>query len=355
MAATPVHSKGPDEPVFLGTDCGATTSKTGGVWADGSVVSTELLQSSTDARSGTDAVVAGWVSGAEAFLKANRLSWSQVAGAGLAIPGPYLRYGVLGRSANLPKEFEGWNFCEAYGNALALAAGREIPLIAGNDGTAGGVAEAQLVRGDAKASVLMLAPGSGLGCAFIDANGIPLEGDTMAGMEAGHMPLPLHLLDVPPAPCGCGRTWGCAEVYTTLSGLALLLEDRLKKYPGHELATLDAPPRQKALSLRGRAQKGDALALELFEFQARALGLHIASLVLALDPSFVVVGGGLMDPNTTSPEFRERYLRTVRETVFPQIWPTQRERLKIVPAVLGELSQAIGAALMARGGGTDRS
>ena len=36
----------------------------------------------------------------------------------------------------------------------------------------------------AAATVLMLAPGSGLGCAFIDGRGLPLDGDTLPGMEA---------------------------------------------------------------------------------------------------------------------------------------------------------------------------
>ena len=40
-------------------------------------------------------------------------------------------------------------------------------------------------------------------------------------------------------------------------------------------------------------------------------------------------------------------LRIIRETARPYLWPQQRDTLKIVSAVLGELSQAIGAALVA--------
>ncbi|HEX2101077.1 MAG TPA: hypothetical protein VHF69_10460, partial [Candidatus Synoicihabitans sp.] len=54
--------------VYLGTDSGATTSKTGGVWADGSTISTRLRQSSTNAQAGTTAVVQGWIDGVEGFL-----------------------------------------------------------------------------------------------------------------------------------------------------------------------------------------------------------------------------------------------------------------------------------------------
>ena len=61
-----------------------------------------------------------------------------------------------------------------------------------------------------------------------------------------------------------------------------------------------------------------------------------------------IIGGGLIDPESTTPAFRERYLRIIRESALPYLWPQQREKVKVVPASLGELSQAIGAALIAR-------
>lgn len=333
--------------VFLGTDGGATTSKTGAVWDDGAPVSTTLLQTPTNSQLGPRATVSGWVEGATAYLETHGLTWDQVEGVGLSIPGPYQRYGVFDKSPNLPDSFTGFDVYAAYGEKLAARAGRPIPLVVGNDGNFGGVAEARHARGDSKGSVLMLAPGSGLGCAYIDPRGLPLDGDTLAGMECAHMPAPLHELGARPYPCGCGRTWGCFEVYTTLAGLPYLLEEALERHPGHELAGSPLAPRQRALALRGLAQRGDALANELFEFQARAMGYCVATLAMALDPTFVVIGGGLIDPGATTEEFRGRYLRIIRETADPWLWPSQRGVLQVVPAALGELSQAIGAALVA--------
>jgi predicted NBD/HSP70 family sugar kinase len=335
------------EGIYIGTDSGATTSKTGGVRSDGSIISTKLRQSSTNSQAGTAAVIQGWVEGAEGFLADNGFSWADVRGVGLAIPGPYQSYGVLDRSANLPDSFIGWNFHKDYSDAIAARAGRAIPLVAGNDGNYGGVAEAARVRGNRRAGVVMLAPGSGLGCAYVDPNGLPLDGDNFAGMEAGHMPVPLHLLGLRPYRCGCGRDWGCIEAYTTISGLPQLLEDMLGKHPGHELATSTASTKEKVLSLRTRAQKGDPLALDIFDLQARALGLHVASLAVSLDPEYFVIGGGLIDPEATTEEFRARYLGGIRAAAMPYLFPAQRRNVKIVPATLGELSQAIGAALVA--------
>ncbi len=333
--------------IYLGTDSGATTSKTGGVWEDGSIISTKLMQSATNSQAGPQAVIDGWVEGITKYLAENGLSWDQVQGVGLALPGVFSRFGVLSRAANMPKEFEEWEVFNAYSLALTKQSGRAIPVSVGNDGNYGGVAEAARVRGDGRGSVLMLAPGSGLGCAYIDGNGLPLDGDTLSGMEASHMPAPLHLLNAPAYPCGCGRDWGCIEVYTTLSGIPHLLPDKLKEYPDHDLAKSTANPKEKAFALRGLAQKGDPLAVALFDFQARAMGLHVANLVMALDPQHIVIGGGLMDPEATSDEFRARYLRIIKETAIPYLWPAQRKTINIVPATLGELSQAIGAALVA--------
>jgi len=333
--------------VYIGTDGGATTSKVAGVWTDGHAVSTKLLQRSTNSEAGPEVTVSTWTDAITDYLSANSLSWSDVRGVGLAIPGPYERYGVFGHSPNLPSSFEGFDVHTAYQRSLERRAGRPIPLTVGNDGNMGGVAEAQRARGDVEAAVMMLAPGSGLGCAYVDRHGLPLDGDTISGMEAAHMPAPLHLLDAKPYTCGCGRTWGCVEMYTTLAGLPNLLAERLERYPSHELANSTASLKQRAFALRGLAQKGDPLATEIFDFQAKALGLHVATLSMALDAQFVVIGGGLMDPESTTEAFRSRYLRIIAESAAPYLWPSQRTTLTIVPASLGDLSQAIGAALVA--------
>lgn len=335
------------QSIYIGTDSGATTSKTGGVWADGTTITTKLAQSATNAAHGKEAVVSGWLQGIEGFLADNALSWDQVQGVGLAIPGPYLRYGVLGRSPNLPADFEGWDFYSDYSSAIAKRAGRPVPLAVGNDGNFGGVAEAHRLQAQGPGSMLMLAPGSGLGAAYVDLKGLPLDGDTLNGVEGGHMPAPLHLLGAKPLPCGCGRDWGCVEAYTTISGLPHLLAWKLESHPGHPLATSTASEKEKALSLRGLAQNGDPLATEIFDFQAKVLGIHVANMVMTLDCRYVVIGGGLMDPESTTEAFRERFLTIVRQSALPYLWPVQRDAISIVPAALGDLSQAIGAALVA--------
>ncbi|MBU0954626.1 MAG: ROK family protein, partial [Spirochaetes bacterium] len=124
--------------IYLGTDSGATTSKIAAIREDGSIVSTKLLQYPTDAHKGPAAITAAWVRAADEYMTANGLDWDQVNGVGLAIPGPFLGRGILGKTANLPAELDGWNVGKDYAAALSARAGRPIQLTVGNDGNYGG-------------------------------------------------------------------------------------------------------------------------------------------------------------------------------------------------------------------------
>src|SRR5262245_10162194 len=106
------------QQVYIGTDGGATTSKVGGVWGDGTPVSTNLLQRSTNASQGPEAVVRSWAEAVSAYLEQNGLAWEQVQGVGVAIPGPRRSYGVLERGPNLPESFVGFDVLTSYGRAL---------------------------------------------------------------------------------------------------------------------------------------------------------------------------------------------------------------------------------------------
>ena len=69
-----------------------------------------------------------------------------------------------------------------------------------------------------------------------------------------------------------------------------------------------------------------------------------SSVVVAGEGGTTAVRYGRVD---TTDAFRARYLSTISETLRPNLWPQQRDRITILPSTLGELSQAIGAALVA--------
>lgn len=331
-------------PVYLGIDCGATTSKVGGIDANGKMLSTSLRQRPTRGESGPAAIIEGWLEGVNAFLRDEALHWDDVGGVGLAIPGPYQDYGILGRQPNLPRSLDGWRFLDDLTAAIAQSAGRSIPVVTANDGQLAGLAEAEKVQAIAPGGVLMLAAGSGLGCSYIHADGTLLEGDHRAAAILCHMPAPHAKLGLPPLRCGCGRDWGCFEPYTSISGLPQLLDHFLPRFPKHPLADPQITDKEKALSLRGLAQKGDPLALAIFDLQAKAMGYAVAAGCMAYDPTHIIIGGGLIDPGATTPTFRQRYLKGIIQATSEQAW-VEIDKLHFHEASLGELSQAAGAAI----------
>ena len=333
--------------IYLGTDGGATTSKVGGVRHDGTVVSTKLLQRPTNSAHGPEAMVAGWIAAASDYLTRTISTWDEVGGVGLAIPGPYQRYGVFGKSPNLPATFIGFDVHTAYAGALAERAGRAVPLVVGNDGNMGGVAEAQRVRRRARATVLMLAPGSGLGCAFVDARGLPLDGDTLSGMEAAHMPAPLHLLDMKPYPVRLRPDLGLRRGLHDALGPSLFAGRKLAAYPNHPLATSAGGSKQRGFAARARAERRSARARDLRFPGARAR----AARRVARHGARPAVrrhwrradGSGSHDRGVPQPLPAAH----PRDRGCPISGRPQRDHISVTPAALGDLSQAIGAALVA--------
>jgi glucokinase len=334
--------------IFVGIDCGATTSKFSAVDAAGRCLFRQLYQRPTLSGEGPPAMVASWLAGVAHILESIDCSWDDVCGVGLAMPGPYLGYGILGKMPNMSASLTGWHYLDDLSVAMDAVAGRRIPVVTANDGQLAGLGEAFLLQQQHQGSVLMLAPGSGLGCSFVDADGHVLEGDHRAAVILCHMPAPYELLGLPRFRCGCGRDWGCFEAYTTLSGLPQLLQIFLPQFPDHPLndGLAFSNLKQKALALRGLAQAGDPLALAIFDLQAQALGYAVAVGCMAYDPTHVVIGGGLMDKGSTTVEFRRRYIDTVKESAATYLW-IEPGMLHFHEATLGELSQAVGAALLA--------
>lgn len=159
-----------------------------------------------------------------------------------------------------------------------LAAGLGLPVQIENSGKACALAELWSARGgQAHSNFVVLTVSDGLGV------GVVLGGELVRGQhniagEFGHIPLNL---DGPR--CGCGAT-GCWEAY--VSNIATL-----SRYFGRDLRD---QPMLKTLTvddLVARARGGDGKALAALLATARYLGLGLGSLVNAIDPAHVYIGG----------------------------------------------------------------
>lgn len=209
---------------------------------------------------------------------------------------------------------------------LARALGRAI--VFDNDANCFALAEATLgaARGHDDGVVFGVIMGTGVG------GGLVLRGRVWPGLDGvagewGH-----HAVFHGEGPrCYCGRR-GCLETFA--SG------------PAVERAYFEATGARLGVAELARRRETDAHAARAIEGLLEAFGRGLANVLDVLDPSIVVLGGGLSNLALLYDEGRERVARYVfdDELVTP-----------IVPHALGDSAGVLGAALLALDAETPRA
>ncbi len=183
---------------------------------------------------------------------------------------------------------------------------------------------------------LVVTLGTGIGAGII-TGGRLVRGATGFAGEPGHM-----VVDPNGPPCPCGKR-GCWERLASGSGLGRLARDAA------EAGRLDAavalaggdPEAVRGEHVTATARSGDAQSIRVLEAFADWIALGLANLVNVLDPSVIVIGGGLVEAaDLLLPLLRKRFLDFVMAGDC-------RPDVPIVAAQLGERAGAIGAALLA--------
>lgn len=240
------------------------------------------------------------------------ISVADVGGIGLDVPAPSSG-GVIWGKANLGDDWVGTDIC------AKLNARTGIPVHMTNDCNAAAIGEYS-IRHKHIGSLLLVAPGTGLGGGFVLPGGKVYEGTNGLALEVGHISVPF-LEDNGELPaCTCGLK-GCMEAWVSLVALRRCLQNELRKpeWATHHLNSPDSTIEEKAFQLRTLAENGDALAIQLFKRQGYILGYGIADLVRVLDPGLVVLGGGLAES-----KFRDQFLDWVKGGFNERAWSVYR-------------------------------
>jgi predicted NBD/HSP70 family sugar kinase len=200
-------------------------------------------------------------------------------GVGLVVPGMVDR----GTRRIIHAPTLGWRDIEI---REALAAVTGLPVHVENSGKACALAQMWATRGDAAAvgDLVFVSVSDGIGVGVV-VNGEVLRGHHNIAGEFGHVPLSI---DGPRCPCGA---MGCWEAY--ISNLATL-----SRYFGRNMRESKPVPAEVAAftveDLIVRARAGDAKAIAALESTARYLGLGLASIVNAVDPARIYIGGEIV-------------------------------------------------------------
>lgn len=211
------------------------------------------------------------------------------------------------------------------------------PVTVENDANAAAWGEYRCGAGAAvSTSLAMVTVGTGVGGGLV-LEGALVRGEGFCG-EFGHM---IVLEGGPTCPCG---NRGCLEALASGSAIGATARrhvDEGQAPRGSALYEL-GDPTGKGVTLA--AQAGDEGAVAVLAECGFWLGVGIASLVNALDPAMVVVGGGALQAG-------ELLLEPARASAGERmLGRTHRDPPPIVPAALADDGGLVGAALLALAG-----
>ena len=214
----------------------------------------------------------------------------------------------------------------------------EIPAWAINDVQAVTWGEWRRGAGQGVSDLLCLFVGTGVGGGIV-AGGRLVTGAAGSAGELGHT-----VLDPRGPLCRCGTT-GCLEAYAGGWAIAQRVQRAVAEQPevGRGLLALahGDPETLSAATLAEAAHSGDPLARRLVDEVGTALGAGVASIVNALNPRMVILGGGVVEG---LPEL----VAMVEETVRQRALPVSADTVRVVKSELGPHAGVVGAALWAR-------
>lgn len=239
---------------------------------------------------------------------------SQCEGIGIVIPGMLDRKtGIVMHAPTL-----GWRDVNLLAPLQAEFGKVEIHLE--NSGKACALSQIWATRGDGAAfnDIVFVSISDGVGVGIV-INGEVMRGKHNTAGEFGHVPLSI---DGPP--CSCGAN-GCWEAY--VSNLATLSRYFGKKISHRQPQSLETAE-FTIEDLIKRARGGDSKALTALHSTARYLGLGLASIINAIDPSRIYIGGEITEAwDLIEPQVRD----AIKErTLTRELGATP---IRVVPAV----------------------
>jgi glucokinase len=212
----------------------------------------------------------------------------------------------------------------------------DMSVAVDNDSNVAILAEhrAGAARGADDAVMLTLGTGIGGGLLF---GGEVYRGSVGAASELGHIVVDP---DGPECPGDCpGR--GCLEAFASGNAIGRAGEEAARNAPASSLGKALAQGREITGGLVTElAHDGDEQAIEILAEAGRWLGLGLVTLVNALNPELVIVGGG-------AGQAGDLLLGPAREVLAERGLPPNRELVKVAGAHFGSEAGMIGAAITA--------
>jgi len=308
----------------IGIDLGGTTAKIGILAPTGEIIDKWSLE--TDISDDGINIVPNLVESINDHLESQDLTAEDFLGIGMGSPGTVNREeGTVIGAFNL-----NWTTLQPVRQIMEEGTG--IPFLIDNDANVAALGEQWIGAGNKEPNVAFITLGTGVGGGLIVDNNL-IHGARDAAGEIGHVTVEPGGYE-----CTCGKE-GCLEQYASATGIVRLADDMVADYTA-ESTLKDKIDNNETIDSKiifDSAKLGDTFAEQVVDRFVHYLSLALGNVANLLNPSTIVLGGGVSQAGNYLAE-------KVNKAVETFTFPTIRDVTKIKIAELGNDAGMIGAA-----------
>jgi glucokinase len=254
----------------------------------------------------------------------------QIAGIGIGVPGHIDPAGGVIKWA--PNFFEDGKPYRNVALGESISEQMGLCVLMGNDANVAALGEYRFGAGKGKQTIVMFTLGTGVGGGII-LNGKMWTGSTGGAGEIGH-------IIVAAGERGGSAAFGSLE---SMAQIAAITERAARKISqGRKTILTEMVDEWYFLTpkhIADAAEKGDAVALEVFEETGYYVGLGVASMMNLLAPELIIIGGGVAQAGDV-------LFDAIRRSAKANGIKTMYDACPIVPAALGDDAGIYGGASM---------
>ncbi len=260
------------------------------------------------------------------LLQKRGLSTANLAGIGVGVPGPVI---ADKGTVMAPPIMPGWDrfpiratLEDQWGTAVTL----------NNDAELGALGEWAYGAGRGEKNIAFIKVGSGIGAGLI-INQQLYGGNTGSAGEIGHL-----TVDENGPLCACGNH-GCLEAFAGGHAIA----SQARKLVASGKRTLLSEKSLDSITARDvaeAARRGDLPAQEIIKRSGTFIGIAIAGLINLINPSTVIIGGGVA-------QVGDLLTGPIRQAVRERSLRASEHSVRITTAMLGRRSSLMGALVQA--------
>lgn len=260
----------------FGVDIGGTTVKLGLFTVEGKIL--DKWEIKTDRSNAGNNILKDVVTSIKDKIGERQLSYDDVQGIGIGVPGPVDAQGVVLNCVNL-----GWGVFNVAEEVKSLIEVEHVKV--GNDANVAALGEMWLGGGKGYTDMIMITLGTGVGGGVIHDSQI-ITGTKGAAGEIGHMVVNFEEKDS----CGCGKK-GCLEQYASATGIVKEAKRLLERTTNP--SSLRSIKELTAKDIFDLAKEGDVLAMQCVDQLGWYLGVACANIATVVEPDVFVIGGGV--------------------------------------------------------------